>query len=117
MRLGRCPSLHLIELRVDEHPATLGRVPIFLNPMVFKPARVEVCTEAAARTGRHALFAQERGNETREVPAYTGHARLWRAGLTQRFRAAPLDFLDHPGNTTDVRKVAVDQYALSDLAQ
>ena len=45
------PSLHLVELRVDEHPATLGRVPVLGNPVVFETAWVEICTEAAARTG------------------------------------------------------------------
>jgi hypothetical protein len=75
------PSLHLLELGVDEHPATLGRAPVLGNPVVFETAWVEICTEAAARTGGHPLFAQDRRDEAREVPAHTGHAFHWRTGL------------------------------------
>lgn len=30
------PSLHLVELRVDEAPATIRRIPIFGDPVAFE---------------------------------------------------------------------------------
>ena len=71
----------IVELRVDEHPAVLGGVPVFRDPVVFEAAGGEICAEAAARTGRHALSAQDRGGETREVPAHARHALRRRTSL------------------------------------
>jgi len=101
--------------------------------MIFETAWVEICAEAAPRTRRHALFAQDRGDESREVPAHAGHPLRGRAALVKWLRVAPLDFLDHPGNRADIRKVALfagelqlvkprrnvamNQHPLGDLAQ
>ena len=103
--IRKASPLHLVELCVDEHPAALGCVPIFRDPMIFETAWVEICAEAAPRTCGHALFAQDRGEESREVPAHAGHPLFGRSALMKRLRA-PFDFLDHPGHRADIRKIA-----------
>jgi len=51
------PPLHLVELRVDEQPATLGRSPILRKPAVFEAAWTRLRIEPVTWMGGHPLFA------------------------------------------------------------
>src|SRR5262249_9561027 len=52
-------ALHRIELRIDQYPAPLGRVPVLGNPVIFKAAGVEVCAEPASCPRGRSLLSQD----------------------------------------------------------
>jgi hypothetical protein len=43
-------SLHVVDLRVDQCPASAGPVPVLADPVIFEPTIPEVVAESAAGT-------------------------------------------------------------------
>src|SRR5215472_2825686 len=62
-------SPKLIELWIGKGPTTFQGTPIFANPVVVKPAGIEIGTQAAARACRNPFGAHHGDEQDCEVTA------------------------------------------------
>jgi hypothetical protein len=77
-------ALPIVDLRVDQHPASLHRVPVLTDPVVDVLARREIIGESAARSRRYAFLAHERYEQGCEVATDADYASFRNAWADDR---------------------------------
>jgi hypothetical protein len=91
-----------IELRVEQRPAALVRLPVFADPVILELPWVEVGAEAASASGRHAVMAEDRDGEQHEVAADADQPPFGRTGDVERLSVERQQRFDHPRHRPDV---------------
>ena len=92
----------LVELRVEQRPAALVRLPVFADPVILELSWVEVSAEAAPAPGGHAMVAKDGDGEQHEMPANADEPPLRRTGNIERLPVQRHDCVDHLLHWPDV---------------